>query len=66
MGGPGHPTDWTDDELALPAGRLHARRLGPADGPLVICVPGLSSNSRAFAALGRRVAPDGRHVVALD
>ena len=63
---------WADGELDLPGGRLRAREIGPdgggdrGDGPLVVCVPGLSSNSRAFAVLGRRLAEAGRRVVALD
>jgi len=35
-------------DLQLPSGVLHAQRFGPEDGPLVVCVPGLSANQRSF------------------
>jgi pimeloyl-ACP methyl ester carboxylesterase len=62
-GGVGEPTPL---DLTLPSGRLRAHRSGDPGGPTVIGIPGLSSNSRAFDALARRLAADGRCVVALD
>ena len=52
--------------LDLPAGRLAAVAHGPADGPLVLCVHGLSANARAWDALAEHLAADGRRVVAVD
>jgi pimeloyl-ACP methyl ester carboxylesterase len=63
MGAAGEPTPL---ELTLPSGRLRAHRTGDPGGPAVVCIPGLSSNSRAFDSLARRLARDGRTVVALD
>lgn len=60
VGGP------SQHDLELPSGRLHAREHGPADGPLVLGVPGLSANGVAFDALGQRLAAEGRRLVALD
>lgn len=59
--GPGRPL-----ELELPAGRLHALRFGAESGRLALCVPGLSSNCRAFEAIGERLGDAERQVVALD
>jgi pimeloyl-ACP methyl ester carboxylesterase len=53
-------------DLHLPSGRLSACEFGPHDGPLVLCVPGLSSNQRVYDPLGERLAGDGHRVVALD
>ena len=53
-------------DLQLPSGRLSACEFGPHDGPLVLCVPGLSSNQRVYDPLGQRLAADGHRVVALD
>jgi pimeloyl-ACP methyl ester carboxylesterase len=53
-------------KLDLPAGHLHAREWGPDDGHLVVCVPGLTSNCRAFDVIAERAAGDGLRVVALD
>ena len=36
-----------DFDLALPSGRIRARRWGPPDAPLLLCVPGLSANLTA-------------------
>src|SRR5450755_2590931 len=56
----------TDFDLHLPGGRIRAHRFGDPDGNLVLCVPGLSANSRWFDYLGEHIAGDGRQVVALD
>ncbi|MBD5656115.1 MAG: alpha/beta hydrolase, partial [Candidatus Eremiobacteraeota bacterium] len=55
-----------DFDIAVPGGHLRAHRFGPANGPLVICVPGISANSRWFDFLAERLSAGGRQVVALD
>lgn len=55
-----------DLDIAVPAGRLRAWAFGPEDGPLVVGVPGLTANSREFAAIGPALAAHGRRFVALD
>lgn len=55
-----------DFDIAVPGGHLRAHRFGPANGRLVICVPGISANSRWFDRLGEHLAARGYHVVALD
>ena len=55
-----------DFDVQLPSGRLRARRFGPPDAPLVICIPGLSANLAGFDFLAERLAGDSRQVVALD
>ena len=47
-------------------GRLRARRFGNPSGVPAFCVPGLSSNCRAFEALGERFERKGRSLVAFD
>jgi len=55
-----------DFDVATRRGRLRVRRFG-ADAPLAtICVPGLSSNSRVFDALGERLEAHGGGIVAVD
>jgi pimeloyl-ACP methyl ester carboxylesterase len=49
-------------EFDLPSGRVAAEVRG--EGPLVICVHGLSANLRAFDAIAPRL--DGHRVVAVD
>jgi pimeloyl-ACP methyl ester carboxylesterase len=56
----------TEFDLQLPSGRLHAARFGSMTGPLVLCVPGLSSNLRAYDFIAERIAGDQLQVVALD
>jgi pimeloyl-ACP methyl ester carboxylesterase len=53
-------------DLALASGTLRVHRSGPREGRLVLCVPGLSSNGRAFDLLAERLADDGRPVAAVD
>jgi len=53
-------------DLQLPSGFIHARWFGPGDGPLVVCVPGLSANQRSFDVLGAHLGQVGWKVVALD
>jgi pimeloyl-ACP methyl ester carboxylesterase len=53
-------------DIQLESGRLHAKRYGPPDAPLVLGVPGLSANLMSFAFLGTRLADVGMQLVALD
>ncbi|HEY8201965.1 MAG TPA: alpha/beta fold hydrolase [Actinomycetota bacterium] len=63
MDAPAHHVEELD--LHLTSGRVHAARLG-GQGPLVVCLPGLSANLRSFDVIGRRLADGGFHVVVLD
>jgi len=53
-------------DLTVPGGRLHAELSGPADGPLVLCLPGLTANLRGFDLMVPRLAAAGLRVAALD
>jgi pimeloyl-ACP methyl ester carboxylesterase len=53
-------------DVQLASGRLHAQRFGSAGAPLVLCLPGLSANLRAFDFLGDRLGGPHLQVVALD
>jgi pimeloyl-ACP methyl ester carboxylesterase len=53
-------------DLSIPSGVLRAHRFGPAEGRLVLCVPGLSANSRSFDYLAGELAAAGQRVVAVD
>jgi pimeloyl-ACP methyl ester carboxylesterase len=55
-----------DFDLALPSGRIRARRWGSDQAPLLLCVPGLSANLAAFGYLAERLAGEDRQVVAID
>jgi pimeloyl-ACP methyl ester carboxylesterase len=55
-----------DFDLSLPSGRIHARRWGAENAPLLLCVHGLSANLCAFAYLAERLAGSDRQVVAID
>lgn len=59
-------TEPVDLDIEVPAGRLRAWAFGPDDGALVVGVPGLTANSREFAALAPALAGAGRRFVALD
>jgi pimeloyl-ACP methyl ester carboxylesterase len=52
--------------LELPSGRFQAVAHGGAGAPLVLCLHGLSANSRAWDFLGAKLASEGRRAVALD
>jgi 3-oxoadipate enol-lactonase len=58
--------DSSEFDLELASGRLHARRHGPVDAPLVIAIPGLSANLMSFEFIGERLAASGMQLVALD
>jgi 3-oxoadipate enol-lactonase len=53
-------------DLDLPSGTVHAEATGPADGPLVLLVHGISANLRAFDAVVEDIARPGRRLVAVD
>ncbi len=53
-------------DLALPSGRLHAKRYGAGGAPLVIGIPGLSANLVSFDFTGERIAGPDLQLVALD
>jgi pimeloyl-ACP methyl ester carboxylesterase len=55
-----------DLDVTVGSGRLRAWAFGPDAGPLVVGIPGLTANSREFAAVGERLAAAGRRFVALD
>ncbi len=55
-----------DFDLSLPSGRIHARRWGTEEAPLLLCVHGLSANLCGFAYLAERLADSDRQVVAID
>ena len=42
-------------DVNLTTGRLHAKRYGAPDAPLVLCVPGLSANLMSFEFLAERL-----------
>lgn len=54
-------------DLTLRSGRLRAARAGPSEGPLAVCVPGLSANLRSFDAIVQALSADpARRTLALD
>lgn len=52
--------------LHLPSGTFRGHRFGPEGAPLVLCVHGISANSRSFDFLGLSLASKECAVVALD
>ena len=53
-------------DVQLPSGRIHARRFGAANSPLVLCLPGISANLAGFDFLAERLAGEETQVVAID
>ncbi len=53
-------------DLELTSGRIRAHRFGPDDGKLVMCIHGLSANSKSFDFLAPEISVDGRSAVAID
>lgn len=53
-------------DLPLASGRIHAKRYGTPEAPVVLGIPGLSANLMSFEYLGERLAGDGMQLVALD
>ncbi len=50
----------------LPQGPTHYRWSGPEDGPVIVCIHGLSTPSYIFAATERSLASLGFHVLTYD
>lgn len=55
-----------DFDLHIPSGRIHARRFGEPEAPLVLCVPGLSANLSSFDFIAERIVDPELSVVAVD
>ena len=55
-----------DSDIALPSGRIRARRWGAPAAPLLLCVPGLSANLCGYTRIAEQLASDERHIVAID
>lgn len=55
-----------DFDLELSRGRLHVHRFGKPGEVPVLCIPGLSSNSRVFDALGEYRQKRGAGTIAFD
>lgn len=53
-------------DLQLKSGRLHARRHGSPDAPLVLAIPGLSANLMGFEFLAEHLDPGAVQFVSLD
>ncbi|MGH8582083.1 MAG: alpha/beta fold hydrolase [Gammaproteobacteria bacterium] len=53
-------------DLRLAAGRVHVRRVGAPDAPLVLLLHGLSAHLHGFDYLVERLAAPDRQLVALD
>ena len=53
-------------DLELASGRLHAKRYGSPDAPLVLAVPGLSANLMSFEFLGERLDAAAVQLVSVD
>jgi pimeloyl-ACP methyl ester carboxylesterase len=53
-------------DLQLASGRLHLKRYGSPDAPLVLAVPGLSANLMSFEFLGERLDAAAVQLVSVD
>jgi len=53
-------------DLQLSSGRVHGRRVGREEDPLVLCVHGLTANLSAFSWLAEGLVRAGFQVVAID
>ncbi len=53
-------------DIELTSGRLHAKRYGSPDAPLVLCIPGLSANLMSFEYLCERLGASELQAVAVD
>ncbi len=51
---------------ALPMGRTHIRWMGAADGPVAVCVHGLTTPSRVWEGLAQELGTRGFRVLAYD
>lgn len=55
-----------EEDLQLSSGSVHLRAFGTDDGPLVVCIHGLSANHHGFDRIAPALAREGHRVVALD
>lgn len=55
-----------EEDLPLSSGTIHFRTFGADDGPLVVCIHGLSANHHGFDRLSPALARAGHRVVAPD
>ena len=53
-------------DLQLKSGRVHARRHGSPDAPLVLAIPGLSANLMGFEFLAEHLKTDAVQFVGVD
>jgi pimeloyl-ACP methyl ester carboxylesterase len=53
-------------DLHLQSGRMHAKRYGSPDAPLVLAIPGLSANLMSFEFLAEHLDPDAVQLVGVD
>jgi pimeloyl-ACP methyl ester carboxylesterase len=53
-------------DLQLKSGRVHARRHGSPDAPLVLAIPGLSANLMGFEFLAEHLKTDALQFVGVD
>jgi hypothetical protein len=53
-------------DLQLTSGRVHAKRHGSREAPLMLAVPGLSANLISFDFLGEHLDLDAVQMVAVD
>ncbi len=56
----------TEFDLQLKSGRVHARRHGSPDAPLVLAIPGLSANLMGFEFLAEHLKTDEVQFVGVD
>jgi len=60
------PVRYEDSDIPLASGKLRVRRWGAANGPAVVCVPGIAANLCGFDRLAERLAGDTLQLVAID
>lgn len=60
------PAEHDRFELHVGSGRLHVERTGPRNGPVVLCVHGLSANVRGFDRVIPQLATRGHRAVGVD
>jgi pimeloyl-ACP methyl ester carboxylesterase len=67
IGGPRRPDVTVEDfDVAVSVGHVRAHRFGSPGDHLVICVPGISANTRWFDYLAEGLVERGRQVVAIE
>jgi pimeloyl-ACP methyl ester carboxylesterase len=56
----------TEFDVNVRTGTLRTRRFGTAEGEPMLCVPGLTGNSRIFDFVGEQIGTGGRQLLAFD